>query len=221
MAWRVARSLDKLLAQVNGLAPNRDKSSDGSIGDAAHASRKSDHNPWITDSGQGVVTARDITHDPADGVDCNILAETLTASRDPRIKYIIWNRHILNSSAVTKTKAWTWRPYSGSNPHTHHMHLSVLPSKALYDSTSDWNIKVADKPSSNIAQPAVPAKPRLPMLKRGSTGDAVKKLQAELGLDQDGIFGPDTQAAVKTAQAKAGLVADGIVGPYTWEVLSS
>ena len=44
MAWRVARSLDVLLGQLNALAPERSKASDGSIGDAAHASRSSDHN---------------------------------------------------------------------------------------------------------------------------------------------------------------------------------
>ena len=34
MVWRVAKSLNVLLDQINAIAPNRDKSSDGSIGDA-------------------------------------------------------------------------------------------------------------------------------------------------------------------------------------------
>ena len=38
-AWRIAKSLDTLLAQLNALAPHRSKLSDGSIGDAAHATR--------------------------------------------------------------------------------------------------------------------------------------------------------------------------------------
>ena len=53
------------------------------------------------------------------------------------------------------------------------------------------------------------------VLKKGSTGENVKRLQAELGLDADGVFGPGTEAAVKKWQAANGLAADGIVGPKT------
>mgnify|MGYP001562524195 CR=1 FL=1 len=64
MSWRVAKSLDVLLAQINALSPNRDKSSDGSIGDANHSARTSDHNP----DDAGVVKARDFSNDPAHGI---------------------------------------------------------------------------------------------------------------------------------------------------------
>ena len=53
------------------------------------------------------------------------------------------------------------------------------------------------------------------VLKKGSTGENVKRLQAELGLEGDGVFGPGTEAAVKKWQAANGLAADGIVGPKT------
>ena len=53
------------------------------------------------------------------------------------------------------------------------------------------------------------------VLKKGSTGEAVKRMQAELGLEDDGVFGPGTEAAVKKWQAASGLAADGIVGPKT------
>jgi len=138
--WRVAKSLDVLLKQVNTKAPNRNKASDGSIGDAAHASRNSDHNPWIVEGGVGVVTARDITHDPDRGCDAAALAEAIRASLDPRIKYIIWKRRIANSSAIGSQPAWAWRPYTGSNPHDHHVHISVKSDKASYDSTVGWSI---------------------------------------------------------------------------------
>ncbi|MGB4989147.1 MAG: hypothetical protein WBO10_07930, partial [Pyrinomonadaceae bacterium] len=66
MSWRIAESLKKLREQINAEWPGRDKASDGGIGDAAHASRSSDHNPWVKDSrGQGVVTAIDIDEDLA------------------------------------------------------------------------------------------------------------------------------------------------------------
>jgi putative chitinase len=53
------------------------------------------------------------------------------------------------------------------------------------------------------------------VLKKGSTGENVKRLQAELGLADDGVFGPGTEAAVKKWQAANGLAADGVVGPKT------
>src|SRR5690606_13626231 len=127
MTWRVAKSLDVLLGQLNAMFPGRSKISDGSIGDAAHATRDSDHNPWY---GPGIVTARDYTHDPAGGLDGQWLADSLVASRDSRIKYIIWNRRIWQGS---------WQPYYGANPHTKHLHLSVVASPAC-DDTTPWSL---------------------------------------------------------------------------------
>jgi len=53
------------------------------------------------------------------------------------------------------------------------------------------------------------------LLKRGSTGEAVRKLQEILGLDVDGIYGPGTEAAVKEHQQGEHLTADGIAGADT------
>lgn len=136
MAWRPANSLIRLRDQINRAAPNRSKASDGTIGDAAHASRASDHNPWVKDGDVGVVTAIDITHDPDDGCDAEQVVQALARSRDPRIKYIIWNRRIVSS----QVQPWLWRNYAGRNPHTKHFHLSVLPDKNRYDSIEAWQI---------------------------------------------------------------------------------
>jgi putative chitinase len=54
------------------------------------------------------------------------------------------------------------------------------------------------------------------LLKIGSKGEDVKKLQAKLGLGADGIFGAGTATAVKKWQAENGLTADGVVGDGTW-----
>lgn len=54
------------------------------------------------------------------------------------------------------------------------------------------------------------------LLKLGSEGDDVRKLQEKLGVDPIGKFGPKTDAAVKAWQAANGLTADGIVGDGTW-----
>lgn len=57
------------------------------------------------------------------------------------------------------------------------------------------------------------------LLKVGSKGEDVKKLQAKLGMTADGHFGPGTEAKVKAWQAANGLTADGIVGNGTWSKL--
>jgi putative chitinase len=56
-------------------------------------------------------------------------------------------------------------------------------------------------------------------LRKGSTGDAVKRVQRKLGLAADGDFGPGTDAAVRKWQAANGLTADGILGPKSLAVL--
>lgn len=86
-----------------------------------------------------MVTARDITHDPKNGCDAQKIADSIVASRDPRVKYLIWNRRICSSDV----QPWTWRKYTGSNPHNKHIHISVLPQKAKYDETSDWHLAQA------------------------------------------------------------------------------
>ena len=82
----------------------------------------------------------DITHDPQRNCDAGALAEAIRGSRDARVKYIIWNRRIANSSPMDGQPPWAWRPYGGSNPHNHHVHISVKSEKALYNSTAAWTI---------------------------------------------------------------------------------
>jgi hypothetical protein len=219
MTWRLAKSLETLRSQVNEAYPKRSKSSDGSIGDAAHASRSSDHNPWVKDGKTGVVTAIDITHDPNDGFDSYAFAEMLRKNRDPRIKYVISNYRIY--AGAGGPSPWTWRKYTGSNPHNHHVHISVDSNKTDYDDTKPWKIDGLDAKHP-------PEKPYIPppkTLKKGDKGDLVKVLQEYLcehgvRVVVDSDFGSDTQKAVKAFQKSVKIMADGIVGPHTWEKLT-
>lgn len=63
-----------------------------------------------------------------------------------------------------------------------------------------------------------------PELRRGDEGPWVVELQRALtrhgfGVDDDGEFGPATEAAVKDFQTSNGLTCDGAVGPETWSAL--
>lgn len=55
----------------------------------------------------------------------------------------------------------------------------------------------------------------LVLLRVGTRGEAVKKLQQALDVEADGRFGPGTEKAVKAFQTAQGLAADGLAGPET------
>lgn len=66
-----------------------------------------------------------------------------------------------------------------------------------------------------------------PTIKRGSTGNPVRRAQKRLtlgGYDTggvDGIFGTRTESGVKRFQRDHGLGEDGIVGPKTWDKIDA
>jgi peptidoglycan hydrolase-like protein with peptidoglycan-binding domain len=66
-----------------------------------------------------------------------------------------------------------------------------------------------------------------PTLKKGSTGNPVRRAEKRLtlgGYDTggvDGVFDGGTESAVKRFQADQGLTPDGIVGPRTWEKIDA
>lgn len=213
MAWRLANSLTTFRNQVNKHAPSRNKASDGTIGDAAHqkSGSASDHNPWVKDGGMGVVTALDITNDPASGIDVHAIADHLRHMRDPRIKYVISNSRIFSSTV----SPWVWRKYTGSNPHVKHFHLSVNSSKAHYDDAKEWDLRFAGGNHT-------PAEKPRPTLKRGDRGAEVATVQRLLMLELiDGIFGSETEREVMEFQQAEGLIPDGVVGKLTWIALDS
>ena len=211
MSWRLANSLIELRKQINERFPERDKSSDGSIGDAAHSLRASDHNP----NAKGVVTAIDVDRDLNDGHDGRELVAALVAAKDPRIKYIIFERQISVTGNVTQ-----WKPYFGRNAHNHHVHISVSADARLYDDPAPWDLNFAAKPAGTPTTP----EPRL--FKRGSRGDGVRALQNALiarGFippgKADGVFGAKTETAVRQFQSAHRLQPDGIAGTVTLKAL--
>lgn len=223
MAWRLAKSLARLRWEIDAVAPNRSKASDGTIGDGAHQASASDHNP----NSEDVVCAIDFTHDPDDGADMHEFAEHIKRSNHRAVKYVIWNRRIWSKAR----DAEGWRAYKGKNPHTKHMHVSAGVggdghSTGPYDDTSSWGIEDTE---ATPPKPSKPSRPttgtklgdKMPTLKRGNKGRAVRILQGLLcawgfKVSIDGIFGEQTEKQVKAFQAKYAKPSDGIVGRVTW-----
>ena len=111
----------QLRLQVDDSYPDRDRTSDGWIGDTRHQARPSDHNP----DAEGIVRAIDIDRDLSGKAKPDLMPDLadqlrLCAKRgDKRISYIIFDSRIASSK-----KAWAWRPYTGINKHNHHCHIS-------------------------------------------------------------------------------------------------
>ena len=119
MKSRLSKSVIQLREQADDAYPDRDRSSDGTIGDARHAASKSDHNP---DALTGYVRALDLDAS-LDGKDATAyyLADQIRAAakRDKRIAYVIFNKKI-----ASKRSLWRWVKYTGINPHIKHIHIS-------------------------------------------------------------------------------------------------
>jgi Putative peptidoglycan binding domain len=186
--------------------PNRNRAWDGIMGDARHQQRPSDHN-------QG--NAFDLTHDPANGVDCGVLSRQVI--NDARVTYVIYNHQIYNRARAAEG----WRVYTGANPHTHHMHVSIRDDSR--DNLAPWpwsNAAPAPAPPGRTHTTAYPGT----RIQVGSSGPSVGLIQERLnvhgfGLTVDQNFGQRTRSAVVLFQTRFHLLPDGVVGPITWNAL--
>jgi hypothetical protein len=112
----------QLREQFDDSFPDRDRSSDGWIGDTRHSARPSDHNP---DAKTGVVRAIDVDRDVSGSAKPDLMPDIANQIRlaakagDKRIAYVIFEGRIASSRM-----GWRWRKYSGSNPHNKHCHIS-------------------------------------------------------------------------------------------------
>lgn len=117
----------QLREQFDDTFPDRDRRSDGWLGDTRHAARPSDHNPDYENAVNGVayVRAIDVDRDVSGTAKPDLMPDLADQIRlcakagDKRIAYVIFNSKIASAK-----KAWNWRPYDGINKHNHHCHIS-------------------------------------------------------------------------------------------------
>ena len=104
MKPRLSKSVVQLREQADDAYPNRKRHSDGTIGDAKHANRKSDHNPDIH---SGYVRALDLDADfDEQASTAAYVADQIriAAKSDKRIAYVIFNHKIASARSL-----WRWR----------------------------------------------------------------------------------------------------------------
>ena len=122
-----------------------------------------------------------------------------------------WNTNNLNPIADTGSVSALTKKINGGN-------IGLSDRQARYDKA--MAVLTGKIPLRAANSKATPVNPQITdavtqILRKGSKGDGVKKMQAKLGLAADGDFGPGTEAALKKWQAANGLTADGVAGPKT------
>ena len=122
MKPKLSKAAIQLREQIDDSFPDRDRTSDGWLGDTRHAHRVSDHNPDV----DGWVRAIDVDRDLFKGSKPDIMGDLADQFRtacksksEKRISYIIFDGRIASPKLN-----WRWRTYTGANKHNHHCHIS-------------------------------------------------------------------------------------------------
>jgi hypothetical protein len=195
MAWYLDKGLAVLRDQLKKAHPGIVI---GTIGNESHSNSTSDHNPEADGSVDAI--------DPMIGngyshTDAQRDVDSIIASHDPRILYVIWNGRIC-SSVVSP---WVWRNYGGSDRHTNHWHLSVNDKNENKD-LRPWRIYMEPEPRVYTYRPI---EGNLPELRMGDEDPVppsgtrwVQRAQRILGVESDGVYGPAT--AARLAEFMAG-----------------
>lgn len=120
-SWYPAPCLVQLRDELDREYPDRDRASDGMIGDPSHAAHESDHNPDRDSEPPGVVRAYDVDSNGPLGVTTPLVRELLAVTvGDPRVWYVIWAGKI-----ASRSHGWVWRVYTGASLHLEHVHVSL------------------------------------------------------------------------------------------------
>lgn len=129
--WVVVPNLDNLRDQLNEIAPDRDKSSDGSIGNQAHQDSRSSHNddlhgnPEYRDGDKvPEVRARDFDKDlRRPGLTMAMVIRHLVEGA--RIGRFWWLRYLIYDGIIYhKSNGFQARTYTGQNKHREHAHVN-------------------------------------------------------------------------------------------------
>lgn len=234
---RLVKAGVTLRDQLNKAYPNRDKRSDGWLGDASHQARKSDHNP----DKDGWVHAIDIDENFGPGWKKGTTAKEFAdqliqyareGKDNGRLKYVVYENAI--ASGTYADKYWTWR--KGNWGHTQHIHVSftdkaekdgskfdlpIFRDEPKFETSVGDLIAEADEPVSGMPFPGTA------FVQWGKRNDYVKAMQAQLiarGFDIEheasGNYFHKTRDAVKAFYNSIGLTSNGMkMGPKAWNRL--
>lgn len=123
---RLAPSINRIFGELDRRWPRRDHRTDGWY--ASPKARKSKgHNPGHN----GYSHAIDVDKD---GIDPMWIISHIVKD-DKVLWYIIWNRRLYSN-----TYNWVPRAYTGSNPHTDHMHIEIYQTDYAEKWAKSWGL---------------------------------------------------------------------------------
>jgi hypothetical protein len=209
MGWRSAKSIDSSVGLGDEIQATNPDVVLYYVGDTSHQASKSDHNPCGCHE---VVCAVDVMQNG--GPDLNVLAEHIrqrVLNGDQRTSYLIWDRRIFSGQGQSYP-AGQWRTYTGSNPHTDHIHLSVRHGPELYDDPGPWGW------SGGGTAPPDPLEEVMGWYANQAEFEAMVTAKCNLAVRQvlgskeghDRIMQPDLEAIDRKTQAIAGATVDAI-----------
>lgn len=186
--------------QIDARWPDRDRASDGWIGDSAHQGRPSDHNP----DAKGWVHALDVDKD---GIDADDLADQLIAlarrgEDGGRLKNVVFKGRV--ASGTYANRYWVWRddPDLG---HYHHIHISFTDAAQRDGSPFPLPVFAPQPPPEPVPTPS--EVPTMIVLRNGLsryrlvTGDRIVGISAEFAASLKAAGVPE--ATVPTADLDA------------------
>lgn len=217
MAWVLTRGLTTWREEINAVFPDRDRASDGAIGDQAHSSGTSGHNPDRTGRAEyrdgdalDEVRAIDVDRDlvPESGDDWMLRVIRFVVEKARRGEYVPF-RYIIYCPAGGrptiwhKSSGWAARNYTGANRHDKHAHFSGDWSERGDSWTGTLGIAALREDEGDDMYPVTKSSPK------GHIEYQQYRL-AELGFytgEIDGDYGAKTTAAVR-AYRQANTTAD-------------
>lgn len=168
MAWVLTKGLTTWRNEINSTFPNRDKASDGSVGDLRHQTGSSGHNPDRTGKAEykdgdakDEVRAIDVDKDFKSKFTAEQLVQWLvTLGRAGKV-YLPFRYFIYNGRIWRKSTGWKTETYTGPNKHDHHIHFSGDYSQKADEWAGSLGLK-AYVAKVLAPKPATPAKPKPP-----------------------------------------------------------
>jgi hypothetical protein len=151
MSWHLTAGLQSLRRQVDARWPGRDRTSDGTIGDALHQAETSGHNPDDTAGSKPAwngdpdtlqeVRAWDMDSDLREpGTTAQMVVDHIRAlpGVSSVLRYMIYNRKMYHSR-----DGWAPTPYTGTSAHTEHVHFEGAWSQAA-DNNVTFNYRLEE-----------------------------------------------------------------------------
>ncbi len=208
MSWHLAPALVQLRTELDSRFPDRSRIYDGTIGDAAHASRVSAHNP----DGWGLVRAMDITTVGPHGDEIRNLVLN-AAIGNSRVYCVIHQRKI-----YSRRNNFVARPYAGSNPHNSHIHVSLRNTVEESPRPSDIILTRSAADTSRwlaVKEAVTPITPNIAVVKLSAIRSSF------IATDKKNVLGVSLIQRALNIAMKTNLVTDGLPGKNTKIVYSA